>query len=342
MLVAQLVEIGRPLEFVDRPLPVPAPDDVVIKVEACGICHTDLHIWRGEHPVPRPLPIVLGHEAIGRVVKVGANVPPTLIGTRVGAGYVHSTCGHCRPCLTGHETYCRHAVANGYSTDGFFAEYAIGHYDWTIPIESDMAPEQVAPLMCAGVTAYSALRKTMIEPGQRIAIFGCGGLGLYAIQFAKIAGAEVIAVDRDERKLVRAKQLGADHVLSNANGADISAGIAATGKAAAVLNFAPSISVWPSLLEIADQRARVVLVALPPGEVELRMAHITETGITVTGSADGTRQELHDVLALAEKHGVVSSIRILPFAEINRGIEEFSQGQVEGRLVVSMAKPLDC
>ena len=186
MTAAYLVEHGAPLEFREVPIPEPGSGEVLVELEACGVCHTDLHIWKGEHAPRKGLPLILGHEGVGRIAVNGSLHPRLEVGTRVGGGYVHNACGNCRQCLTGYETHCDEVTATGFDYDGCFAQYVCMRENWVTPLPDDINPIEFAPLMCAGVAAYSAVRKTEIEPGRLVAIFGCGGLGYYAIQFAKL------------------------------------------------------------------------------------------------------------------------------------------------------------
>ena len=264
MTAAFLVEHGAPLEFREVPMPAPGPDEVLVELEACGVCHTDLHIWKGEHPPRKELPLILGHEGIGRIAVNGSLYPWLKVGTRVGGGFVHSACGNCRPCLTGYETHCDEVTATGFDYDGCFAQFVCMRENWVTPLPDTIDPIESAPLMCAGAAAYSAVRKAEIEPGRLVAIFGCGGLGYYAIQFAKLYGARVVAVDIQDEKLNYAKKLGADFVVHTDH--DPPNFIQELGGADACLNFAPSLDTWQQMLLSANSRAIIVLIALPKGE----------------------------------------------------------------------------
>jgi propanol-preferring alcohol dehydrogenase len=336
MQAAVLTEHKQPLELREIPIPEPGNGEVLIEVEACGVCHTDVHIWKGDHTPSKDLPLILGHEGIGRIVANGSPQSKLKVDTRVGGGYIYSTCGICRECLTGYETHCTKVKATGFDYNGCFAQYFCLKEDWVTPIPDNINPIEFAPLMCAGVAAYSAVRKAEIEPGRLAAIFGCGGLGYYAIQFAKLYGARVVAVDINDEKLRHAEKLGADFVI-RAND-DPPHFIQNLGGADACLNFAPSLETWQQMLSSARSRAVIVLIALPKGEVSFEMGSVVENGLRIKGSADGTRQELRDLVALAESKRIFSFIESLPFSEVNKALERLSTGGVLGRLVLDMSK----
>ena len=336
MNAAVLVEHGAPLEIREVPVPEPGPGEVLVELEACGVCHTDLHIWKGEHVPRKELPLILGHEGIGRIVLNGSSHPRLEIGARVGGGFVHSTCGHCRPCLTGYETHCTEVTATGFDHDGCFAQYVSMQENWVTPLPDTINPIEFAPLMCAGAAAYSAVRKSEIEPGRLVAIFGCGGLGYYAIQFAKLYGARVVAVDTQDEKLNYAKKLGADFVVRADR--EPTKFIQELGGADACLNFAPSLATWQQMLASAGSRAIIVLIALPKGEVSFDMAVVVENGLRIKGSADGTRQELRELVEIAQNEQIANNIETVPFSDVNKALERLADGNLVGRQVLDMSK----
>jgi propanol-preferring alcohol dehydrogenase len=212
MQAALLTEYCKPLEFKTVPRPVPKADEVLVKIEASGVCFTDVHIWRGDHAAPDPLPLIMGHEGVGTVVELGVGSGRLKIGDRVGIGYVFGACGHCKECLTGGENYCGEFDATGFNVSGCFAEYVCMRHEWANLIPEGIDAIEAAPLMCAGAAAYSSFKKASVQPGETLAIFGLGGLGQYAVQIAKLSGVRVIAVDISSDKLNTAKELGADEL----------------------------------------------------------------------------------------------------------------------------------
>ena len=334
MKAAQLTAPGEPLVFADVQVPSPTPRQVLVKMEVCGVCHSDVHYWKGDHPLPRDLPVTLGHEGIGKVVATGTDVTRVRIGDTVGVGFVHGTCGFCRECLTGFETHCEGVQSTGVHVDGCLAEYAVLEESWATPIPGDLDIAHAAPLLCAGVAAYSAVRKARLEPGELAVIFGGGGLGTYALQIAKSCGARVCVVDVSDEKLSLARELGADHVI-DAND-DPVARIIELGGADAAFNFAPVSASWRLMLDCARSRARLVLISLPNDQLSFEVGEVIERGLRIMGSADGTRQELRQLMELARNGQVRSVVESIPFADVNAAFTRLNKGDVQGRLVIDM------
>lgn len=334
MKAAVLTAYGAPLEMRDVPVPEPGPGEILVRLDACGVCHTDVHFWRGEHELPVPLPRVLGHEGIGRIVKLGPGSGRFGLGDRVGIGFVYDTCGTCRECLSSHETNCRDVTCTGVHVSGCFAEYVTLRERWATQIPEALDSIAAAPLLCGGVAAYSAVRKAGLEAGERAVIFGLGGLGLYGVQAAKLTGARVIAVDIDDAKLAAARRLGADETLrADRTPEDV---IQAMGGADACLNFAPVAATWQQMLKASGPRGRIVLVALPTQELCFNASAIIERGLTVRGSADGNRQELRQLMNLAADGHIRSQVTAVPFAQINDALQRLQDGKVTGRLVLDL------
>lgn len=332
MKAAILTEYGKPLEISEVPIPRPGPGELLVKLEACGVCHTDVHFWKGEHELPGPLPQIMGHEGVGRIVEIGNECSDWSVGDRVGVGYVFDTCGSCRECLTGFETNCRNVTCTGVHVNGCFAEYTVIQSNWATRIPDALVSSETAPLLCAGVAAYSAIRKANLEPGELAVIFGAGGLGVYAIQYAKLNGAKVAVVDIDNNKLELARQLGADHIFRADD--DPVDKITDIGGADACLNFAPVASTWQQMLSCCSPRGRIVLIALPTDPLCFEAPQIIESGLNVTGSADGSRQELRQLMELANSGKVESIVETLPFHEINTALQRLDSGALKSRLVL--------
>ncbi|MEH6648661.1 MAG: zinc-dependent alcohol dehydrogenase [Motiliproteus sp.] len=334
MKAAFLVEYGQPLEIREVAIPEPKDGEILVKLDVCGVCHSDVHFWKGEHELPGNLPQILGHEGIGRVVKSGNNNSRFNEGDRVGVGYVYDTCHHCRECRTGHETNCGEAEATGVHVSGCYAEYVCLREEWTTRIPESLDAFDAAPLLCAGVAAYSAVRKANLEAGKLAAVFGAGGLGLYAIQVAKLSGARVVAVDIDADKLALAKEMGADYTIkANENPEDF---IQSLGGADACLNFAPVASTWKQMLASCSPRGKIMLIALPNGDLSFNAADIVESGLTIQGSADGTRQEIKQLMDLAESGRVSSITEKLPFDQINSAFQRVAEGKLNSRIVLDI------
>ena len=336
MKAAVMTAVNQPMEIQDIPIPRPGPGEVLVKIEVCGLCHSDLHFWKGDHAIDREGPVILGHEGIGTVVEIGSGVTRLNPGDRVGTGYIHATCGNCKECLTGQETHCASVECTGVNVDGCFAEYAVFRESWATRIPDRLEAAMAAPLLCAGVAAYSAVRKARLEPGELAVVFGAGGLGSYAIQIAKSHGARVAVVDVSGEKLDHAKHMGADHAIRADH--DVVHEVQALGGANACFNFAPVAMSWRQMIETAAPRARLVLISLPNEALVFEAAEIIERGLQVMGSADGTRQELRQIMEIAELGHVRSTVTHRPLRDINKAFQDLASRDVLGRLVIDLTK----
>lgn len=209
MKAAVVRAFDQPLQIEEVPVPRPAAGDVLVKIEACGVCHTDLHAAEGDWPVKPNPPFIPGHEGVGFVAAVGAGVTHVKEGDRVGIPWLYSACGYCTHCLGGWETLCESQQNTGYSVNGSFAEYALGNADYVGHLPANVGFVEIAPVLCAGVTVYKGLKVTDTKPGDWVVISGVGGLGHMAVQYAKAMGLNVAAVDVDDAKLRLAERLGA-------------------------------------------------------------------------------------------------------------------------------------
>jgi propanol-preferring alcohol dehydrogenase len=218
MRAAVVEQFGKPLVSQEWDIPTPGPGQILVKTEACGVCHTDLHAARGDWPIKPTPPFIPGHEAIGLVVGVGSGVTIVKEGDRVGVPWLYSACGHCEYCLSAWETVCAEAEFGGYTKNGGFAEYVLADPDYVAHIPAGLGAREAAPLICAGITTYKGIKETGAKPGEWIAISGVGGLGHLAVQYAKVMGLQVCAVDIDDSKLAHAKKLGADLVINASTG----------------------------------------------------------------------------------------------------------------------------
>jgi len=207
-------EFGAPVDIEDKDIPEPGAGEVLIKMETSGLCHTDIHAWRGDWPVKPSLPFIPGHEGVGIVEKVGEGVSRVKVGERVAIPWLGIACGTCEHCISGWETLCESQKNSGYSIDGAYAEYALASADYVGIVPDSVDPIDAAPLTCAGVTTYKAVKVAGTKPSDLTVVFGIGGLGHLALQYAKIAGGTVVAVDLLDSKLELAKQLGADYTVN--------------------------------------------------------------------------------------------------------------------------------
>jgi len=335
MHVAVVEKFGEPLVLREWDIPSPGAGQILIKTEACGVCHTDLHAARGDWPLKPTLPFIPGHEAIGLVAALGTGVTLVKEGDRVGLPWLYSACGHCEYCLSGWETVCPQAQFGGYTKNGGFAEYLLADPNYVARVPSGLGAKDAAPLICAGVTTYKGIKETAARPGQWIAISGVGGLGHLAVQYAKVMGLRICAIDIDDGKLAHAKRLGAD-VVVNAKTADAAAAVkkATGGGAHGVLITAPSLVAFKQGIGMVRSRGTCVLVGLPPGEFPVPLFDVVANCITIRGSFVGTRQDMVEALAFAAEGKVKADIELQPLSAINQVFERLQRGDVASRVVL--------
>jgi propanol-preferring alcohol dehydrogenase len=338
MHAAVVVEFGKPLMLRDMPIPVPGPGQILVKTEACGVCHTDLHAAKGDWPAKPALPFIPGHEAIGIVVALGAGVTIVKEGARVGVPWLYSACGHCEYCLSAWETVCADAKFGGYTQNGGFAEYILADPNYVAHIPAGLDPKAAAPLICAGVTSYKGIKETGARPGEWIAISGIGGLGHLAVQYAKAMGLRVVAVDVDDGKLEHAKTLGAD-LLVNAGHGDAAAAVKAGtgGGAHGVLITAPSLTAFSQGVGMTRKTGTCVLVGLPPGAFPVPLFDVVANCISIRGSFVGTRQDMAEALAFAAAGKVKVDYELQRLSDINDVFIRLENGQVPSRVVLDFS-----
>jgi propanol-preferring alcohol dehydrogenase len=338
MIAAVVEAFGQPLVIRHLDIPTPGPGMILVKVEACGVCHTDLHAARGDWPLKPGLPFTPGHEGIGTVVALGAGVTAVQKGERVGVPWLYSACGHCEYCLQAWETVCAQAEFGGYTRNGGFAEYIVADPNYVAHIPAGLEPCDAAPIICAGVTTYKGIKEAEVRPGQWIVISGIGGLGHLAVQYAKAMGLRVCAVDIDDRKLAHATELGADSVV-NAKGDDpVAAVIEATGGGAhGVLITAPSLGAFKQGVAMTRKLGTCVLVGLPPGDFPMALFDVVANCITVRGSFVGNRQDMAEALAFAAEGKVKADIERQPLSAINQVFSRLEKGDVPSRVVIDFS-----
>ena len=340
MKAAVVEQLGQPLVLRDCPVPVPGPGQILVKTEACGVCHTDLHAAHGDWPAKPAVPFIPGHEGIGLVVALGEGVTAVRLGERVGVPWLYSACGHCEHCLAAWETVCAEAEFGGYTKNGGFAEYILADPLYVAHIPDGLSAAAAAPLICAGVTTYKGIKETGAKPGQWLAISGIGGLGHLGIQYAKAMGLKVCAVDVDDAKLAHAKALGADLVFNARRGDAVGDLRLATGGGAhGVLITAPSLAAFQQGVAMTRKRGTCVLVGLPPGEFPTPLFDVVANCITIRGSFVGTRLDMAEALAFGASGAVKADYELQPLSAINDVFERLEQGKVASRVVIDFAVP---
>jgi alcohol dehydrogenase, propanol-preferring len=336
MKAAVVKQFGKPLVIEDVPVPQPGPGEVLVKVKACGVCHTDLHAASGDWPVKPVPPFIPGHEAAGIVAALGPGVTNLRVGDAVGVAWLHDACLSCEYCETGWETLCEHQHNTGYSVNGGFAEYVVASAAFAAKLPATVDFAAIAPILCAGVTTYKGLKETEARPGEWVVIFGVGGLGHVAIQYAKAMGLKVVAVDIAVDKLELARESGADLAV-NALAADAVEKVqAATGGGAhGVLVTAVSTAAFAQALKMVRRKGTVSLVGLPPGEFPTPIFDVVLKRITVRGSIVGTRRDLDEAIAFAADGKVKAEVTKVPLAEINDVFDRMKAGKIDGRMVLT-------
>lgn len=336
MKAAVVNKFKEKLEIKDLPKPKVGSGEILVKIEACGVCHTDLHAAHGDWPVKPKLPLVPGHEGVGTVVEVGSGVTTLKEGDRVGIPWLYSACGHCEYCITGRETLCKEQHNAGYSIDGGYAEYCVAVAAYTVKVPDNLGFIEAAPLFCAGVTTYKALKVSKAAPGQWVSIFGIGGLGHLAVQYAKAMGLNVIAVDIDDSKLKLAKDLGADLVVNAKEEDPAEFAQNKIGGAHGSVITAVSKAPFGQAYKSVRRGGVVVAVGLPPENMEIPIFDTVLNAIEVVGSIVGTRKDLQEALQFAAEGKIKSNIEVRKLDEINDIFDELEKGKVNGRIVVDM------
>jgi alcohol dehydrogenase, propanol-preferring len=338
MQAAFVEQFGQPLAFREVAIPAPGPGQILVRTEACGVCHTDLHAAHGDWPVKPTLPFIPGHEGIGLVAAIGAGVRAVKEGDRVGVPWLFSACGHCEYCLSAWETVCDEAQFGGYTKNGGFAQYIVADPNYVAHIPAGLSALDAAPITCAGVTTYKGIKETAARPGEWLLVSGVGGLGHLAVQYAKAMGLHVCAVDVDDGKLAHATQLGAE-VVVNARSTDAVAAVkkATGGGAHGVLITAPSLGAFKQGVAMTRKHGTCVLVGLPPGEFPFPLFDVVLNCITVRGSLVGTRKDMAEALAFAADGKVKAVVEAQPLSAVNQVLDRLQRGDVAARVVLDFA-----
>ncbi len=337
MKAAVVRAFGQPLTIEEMPVRRPGRNEILVKVIASGVCHTDLHAAEGDWPVKPKLPLIPGHEGVGYVVAVGPDVKNVKEGDAVGVPWLYSACGCCDHCITGWETLCESQQNGGYSVDGGYAEYVIADARYVGKLPSHVNFVEMAPILCAGVTVYKGLKETETKPGEWVAISGIGGLGHVAVQYAKAMGMHVAAIDVADDKLALAKRLGADLVV-NAKNQDPGEYLQKeAGGMHGVLVTAVSPLAFRQGISALRRKGTIALNGLPPGSFDLPIFETVLKRITVRGSIVGTRKDLQEAIDFAVEGKVKATVHTTPLESINEVFDQMKKGAIEGRMVMEIA-----
>ena len=336
MKAAILREFKTPLTIEDVAQPRPDAQEVLVEVEACGVCHSDLHVADGDWPQLVPItkrPLILGHEIAGRVVEKGASVHNLEIGDRVGVPWVYWTCGECDFCHEGNENLCAKQKITGVTVDGGYAEFVKVPVSHATKIPDELSSVDAAPLFCAGVTVYRALNHARIQPGQRLAVFGVGGLGHLAVQIGIGLGAIVTAIDVSDEKLAHAKSLGASVTLNSAT-VNVVKELRRAGGAHVAIVTSAAKAAYDTAFPCVRPTGTLLVVGLPSESLCFPPIMMAATEVRIQASSVGTREDLRHVLAMAAAGKIHCQTTTRPLAQINEVLEQLRHGQVSGRIVL--------
>jgi len=321
----------KPLNIDEVPVPALGKGQVIVEVGACGVCRSNLHMIEGDwvkHGVPAKLPIIPGHELVGKIVSVGEGVESVAKGDAVGVQPLWSSCGRCEFCLTGREELCASKNITGETVDGGYAEYVLADANHVYPVPTNMRDSEAAPLFCPGVTAYSAVKKAELNPSKRVAVFGIGGVGHMVLQFARMYGAEVVAVSRGEKHLKVAEELGASLILDPSK-VDPVEELKKIGGVDSSIVFAPSSAVVEQAIKVTKLNGTIVVgVWSTLGEFPFPEEK------KIVGTAIGSRQAMREVLQLAGAGRIRPVVDEFKLEDANDVLSMLKQGEVRARAVL--------
>jgi propanol-preferring alcohol dehydrogenase len=333
---AAVVAQGQRVNVTEKTLRPLKHGEALLKMQCCGVCHTDLHVKNGDFGDKTG--VILGHEGIGIVQAVGPGVTSLKPGDRASVAWFFQGCGHCEYCNSGNETLCRDVKNSGYTVDGAMAEECIVVADYSVKVPDGLDSAAASSVTCAGVTTYKAVKVSNIRPGQWIAIYGLGGLGNLALQYAKnVFNARVIAVDINDDQLQFAKEMGADLVINSRNEDAAKVIQEKVGGAHAAVVTAVAKVAFNSAVDALRAGGRLVAVGLPPEAMSLDIPRLVLDGIEVVGSLVGTRQDLVEAFEFAAQGKVVPKVTMRPIEDINEIFDEMQQGKIKGRMVIDLS-----
>lgn len=338
MKAAVVTAFKQPFKIEKVEIPVPKPDEILVKIKASGCCHTDLHAIEGDWPVKPKMPLTPGHEGAGIVEQIGENVTNWKVGDKVGIAWLYEACGSCEYCVSGWETLCEKQNCCGYSVDGCFREYAIAKASHAHRLPDKLSFEQAAPILCAGVTSYKGLKETEARPGQFVSIVGAaGGLGHLAVQYAKAMGFRPIAVDVGAQKKKSCMDTGAEYFVDASQPNAVEEINEYTGGGShGVLCLATNNKAFETSVNICRRKGCVVCVGLPPGGFPTPIFDVVLKRVTIRGSIVGTRQDMAEALDFAARGDVHCNIQTKHIEALNDIYGKLKKNQITGRMVLKM------
>ncbi|HEV2500042.1 MAG TPA: zinc-dependent alcohol dehydrogenase family protein [Terriglobia bacterium] len=319
----------HPLELRDVPDPEPANGEVLVVVNACGVCRTDLHVVEGELP-PKKLPIIPGHQVVGVVKKLGPGANRHKLGDRVGVAWLHHACSACEYCRAGKENLCDNASFTGYTVDGGYAEYMVASEDFVYPILASFGDAQAAPLLCAGIIGFRALRLSGIQPGGRLGFYGFGAAAHMAIQVARHWGVEVYASTRDVRHQKLALDLGAKWAGGTMSEPPV--------KLDSAIIFAPAGEIVPAALKALKKGGTVALAGIHMSQIPALDYNLLYHERVLRSVANNTRQDGEDFLRVAAEIPIHTEVELFPLAEANRALDLLKNDAIRGAAVLEVRR----
>jgi len=335
MRAVQVARAGGSLEIVEREVPEPARGEVRVRIQACGVCHSDSLTVEGQWS-GLTFPRIPGHEIAGVIEAIGADVVEWRVGQRVGVGWFGGNCGHCEPCRRGWLIDCRHLRIPGISYDGGYAEAVVAPASALAAIPDELGDVEAAPLLCAGVTTFNALRRSGAMPGDVVAILGIGGLGHLGVQFANKLGFRTVAIARGGDKKALARKLGAHHFIDNAT-EDVAAALNHLGGARAVLATVTSAKAMTPVIDGLAVRGRLIVIGVDPEPIEVTPLQLISASRSIVGHAAGASIDSQDTLAFSALSGVRPMIETLPLARAPEAYARMMRGNARFRMVLTMA-----
>jgi D-arabinose 1-dehydrogenase-like Zn-dependent alcohol dehydrogenase len=336
MRAVQVARAGGPLELVEREVPEPARGEVRVRTEACGVCHSDSLTVEGQWP-GLTFPRVPGHEIAGVIDAIGDGVVGDWrVGQRVGVGWFGGNCGHCEPCRRGWLIDCRYLRIPGISYDGGYAEAVVAPASALAAIPDELGDAEAAPLLCAGVTTFNALRRSGAMPGDVVAILGIGGLGHLGVQFANKLGFRTVAIARGADKEGLARKLGAHHYIDNAT-EDVAVALNRLGGARAVLATVTSAKAMTPVIEGLAVHGRLIVIGVDAEPIEVTSLQLIGASRSIVGHAAGASIDSQDTLAFSALSGVRPMIETLPLARAPEAYARMMRGDARFRMVLTMA-----
>ena len=332
MKVVQVEKPNSPLTLVERDIPTPGPRQVRIKVEACGVCHSDLFTVVGAYPIQYPR--VPGHEVVGKLEAVGADVPDWKVGTRVGVGWHGGHCGHCPSCRRGDFITCATGQIPGISYDGGYAQYMIAPFEALASVPEELSSADAAPLLCAGITTFNALRHSGAQTGDTVAVLGIGGLGHLGVQFAARMGFQTVAIARGEEKGPLARKLGAHHYIDS-TAQNVSEALTKLGGARVVLATVTDAKSMSAVVNGLSVDGKLLVVGASTDPIEVSPIALISGRRSIAGWPSGTAPDSEDTLKFSVRSNIRPMIETFPLERAAEAYARMLSGKARFRAVLT-------